>query len=568
MVLIKRKELDKVAVIAGYKNAFDLFIKFALPILSVLSLAGVFVLLFIPFLPWYTGPIIFLTGIVAALGYPFSKYSGVKRDIHDNLFFFITYAGTISTMKISRDLLFRKIAEGGVFGNISFTFNKIHYLAKKWNLGYADSCRIMAKRTPSRILADFLDRLAVIMDFGQDLEIFMHDEQIAVNQEYEVEYKKSLETIKVLQELFVSLSISFAFLLGIGMLAPLLLEMELETIVLWTGLFLIFVDVAILVIIYNFIPKDDLISKLPDKSFRQKYIDAVFIVCGILSFTLYTGFVFFTDWMLTSVMAFSMIPLVYAGSVANNESGAVLRRNKQFPIYSRVLGSAIKVRNGGVVSALKSTQVHDFGVLNAMSINLYRRLRLGSNKFKAWYLFAVESGSNLIVNYSRIFNESVYLGGNAEKVGEIVSKSVTRQNNLSRLREQLAGGLRGAFYGSLVGLAATLYISLSISTVLVDIFNIPGLDDGLSDLAETIVPSTTSVNTEQVLIYVAVILFIHNAISAWIMKIIDGGSIYGSVIDFVIMVWIVAVLAWIIPPGVDAMLPDLTGMFESATEAS
>ena len=47
---------------------------------------------------------------------------------------------------------------------------KILYLAKQWNLGYAKTCRMIAKISPSAIFADFLDRMAAVLDFGEDLE--------------------------------------------------------------------------------------------------------------------------------------------------------------------------------------------------------------------------------------------------------------------------------------------------------------------------------------------------------------------------------------------------------------
>ena len=555
------RKLNKVSIIAGYKNFFDFFIKFAVPILSIVSLIAIFAYTFIEAVPGYLALIFVGLGAVMVFAYPYAQYGSRRRSINNHLHLFITYAGTLSTMRVSRNELFKKISQKKIFGDISKLFKKINYLAKSWNLGYAEACRVMVPNISSEIMADFIDRLAVIMDFGESLETFLYDEQKSVLDDYEVDYKKSFETIEMLQELFVAASVSFAFLLGIGLLAPLLLEIPLTTVLFYGLIGLIVFDVGIGLAIYTFLPKDSLFHELDDKSREQKHLRNIFwgtfSLCVLIAIFIYI----YTDLDLLYVLAISLSPMIYPGFVANRLEDKIIKRDKQFPVYARVLGSAIEVRNGGIVSALKSTQTHDFGVLEEMSISLYRRLRLGSDKFKSWYLFAVESSSNLISNFVKIFSESIYLGGNAEEVGEIISDNMQRLISLRKYRLQLVGSVRGAFYGSMIGLIATVFVSSKISELLIDVFNQPNLSSDVTGLIDNILPQAANVSFEGVMFYITLIIVVQALSASWIMKGIDGGTPYAAVLDFLIMLWIGAALAYVLPEAVESLLPDLEGMF-------
>ncbi|MFP4567449.1 MAG: hypothetical protein ACLFN8_00745 [Candidatus Woesearchaeota archaeon] len=552
------KKIDKVILLVGYSNLNDYLLKLVLPILSSVVLISLIIPFIVPVGFVFSIFLILLT-MGGLIGYPLIKYSAVKQNINENLHFFITYAGTIATMKISRHALFKKIAEKKVFGEISKTFEKVIYLSKDWNMGFVNSCRLMGSRTPSRILGDFLDRFAVVMDFGEELDTFLYDEQGAVLDDYSVEYKKSLEIIKMIQELFMALSVSFAFLVSTILLAPLLIALPVNVLLIYALVGLVVMDVVIIFAVKGFIPRDQIFHDLAHKSLGQLKIEQAFKFAVIISGVFFVGLLFLTSLSFITVMALGSLPLLYPGFLAVREEEIVRKRDVQFPVYARILGSAIEVRNGGVISSLKSTQMHDFGVINDMSVNLYRRLRLGTDKFKSWYHYAVDSGSNLVNNFSKIFSESIYLGGNAEKIGEIVSNNVQHLLSLRKLRAQLAQGLTGVFYGITIGVSLTIFITFRISEKMSQLFSTTNIDDEMTvDFAQTIMPMNQEINFGVALVLIMVMLIIHAFTSSWILKIIDGGSNYSSIINLIIMIWIIALLYWTIPSVVDMVLPDMS----------
>lgn len=550
------KKIIKILNPIGYHSLTLFLKKFFLPIVAIFFGISLFLALFIQTLSIWTSVIIFFIGIFIAIGYPLGKYGAIKQNIHSRLHFFITYAGTIATMKISRNILFERVSEKEIFGEISKIFGKTFYLAKSWNLGFAKACRTMSTRTPSKILADFLDRLAIIMDFGEELDNFLYSEQKSVLEDYGVEYHKSLEHIKMVQEFFISFSISFAFILAILLLAPILIGIPVTNLLIYALIGILFLNVILLVSIKVAIPGDSLINP-ESRNYAQKKILITFLVCLSVTLFLFIGLFFFTGLNFLMCLALSSTILLYPGFLAVTEEKEVMKRDVQFPIFTRVLGSAIEVRNGGVVSALEAVQVHYFGSLNETIVNLYKRLKIGSNKFKAWSSFATESGSNLIANFCRIFSESVYLGGKAEKIGEIISKNMNKLLSLRKLRGQLSGGMRGALYGSYLGIVVTVFITAKVSEVLLGIFR-PAQDTSpeMAAIMGSIIGIDFSVNFPLVLILLSLIVLIIAVSSALIIKFIDGGSLYAALIDFVILIWIAAIISMLAPSLLGSILPE------------
>jgi flagellar protein FlaJ len=213
--------------------------------------------------------------------------------------------------------------------------------------------------------------------------------------------------------------------------------------------------------------------------------------------------------------------------------------------------------------ALQSLQVHDFGPLNDLARDLYRRLKTGCDKYSSWKHFAAESGSNLIYQFSQIFADSVFLGGAPARVGDIISKNFMHMLSLRKLKMQLGSTLRGSLYGSLVGFAAAAYISAQIADMLAGLFQIPfqnasGVNSVLGDLTSELAPGgALAVDMNMILVYIGIMVIIHAVVSALIIKIVDGGTPYAMFFDIVCMIWLGAIVSIVLPWGVQLMLPGL-----------
>ena len=547
----------------GYKGIGDFLLRMVLPILVTTTIFSVGVLVFLQ-LPWYIPAILTGIGVLFIVLYPVILVQKQKVNIHENIHLFITYAGTISTIDLDRSTFFRKVAQKKKYGYISDVAEKAVYLAKEWNLGFAQTLRKLALHSPSRIFADFLDRFAAIMDFGGELQTFLQEEQDAVMSDYESEYKQALNNIGMLREVFIAITISVAFAMSISLLLPLLQGVSILVAVKWSLFGLILVDLLLVALIMGFIPSDDLCHKLKHKDKGMKKVEKSFWITLPLSLAIAAFTFLFTKFGFLLVVAISVTPFLITGMYATREENAVFKRDKAFPSFIRALGSTIHARQGGVVSSLHALRVHDFGVLNDMVINLYRRLKLGSDRDKSWYYFAAESGSNLIVYFVHIFAESIYLGGHAQKIGDIISSNFTRLIELRTLRQQQASALRGSLYGSLVGFVATIYITVAITTILAQMFSSAFVstssDGNIGNLVSSIIPPIPEVDMGMVAIYIGVLVIIHSFVSSFIIKVVDGGHKMAFFFDFTLMLWLGAIMSIVVPMIAQKMFLPAVGM--------
>jgi flagellar protein FlaJ len=534
----------------GYEDLREFIINFAGPVLGG-ALASYFALLFFT-VPWYL-PYLFLSvGVGFIFIYPYLQYEQKKVNIHENIHLFITYAGTISTLDVNRHQFFTHVSKQEQFGYITELSKKILYLARDWNLGFAATSRKLAKFSPSRILADFLDRMAAVLDFGEDLSTFLTEEQDAVMQDYANEYKQSLENIKTLQDVFISITIAMAFALASALLVPILIGIDMILVVQY-GLFaLIFVDLLLILLIKTFIPQDRLAHTLKirdegSQKIRKYLYYALPTSILLLAGTMWLGVL---DFLVNVTIA--SLPLFVVGVLAMREENVIFERDKAYPAFIRAMGGTIYVRGGGVSSALGALQVHDFGVLQPMVEGLYRRLRLGSEKVKSWLYFSAETGSNLIYYFTEIFRESIYLGGNGEKIGHIISQNFSQLLGLRKLRLQLASGMRGALYGGLVGFVATVYMAASITEMLGQLFG-GALNTGedvtgqSAQLFNSILPGVPELDMGLVGLYIGIMVIVHAASSSYIIKIIDGGKKEAMFFDFTAMCVVGSILSWVVP---------------------
>lgn len=556
--------LMKVIVCMGYQNLMEFFLKYIVPFFSGTLVAYVLVLMLLPQVPKLFASFILIIGLGVMIGYPFVTFERKKIEIDRNMHLFITFAGSISTLDIQRNILFKKIAEKEAFGELSSLSKRILYLAKSWNLGFASACRKIGMINPSRLLGDFLDRFAIMMDFGQSLQVFLGDEQVAVMDDYAVEYKQSLERIKTTQEIFLSLTMAMAFMMSIGLLLPLIASSDINTVIYWLLAALIIIDGLVVVFVFNFIPSDPLCHNLHIKDTGMKQIEKMMYI-GIPIFSIVLMFLTFMNWT-SFIISFSiaMVPLFIVGVLAQNEEELVYRRDKSYPPFIRAIGSGIEVRQGAIISSLYALQVHDFGPLNEMVIGLYRRLRTGNNKMICWEYFGAESGSNLIVQFTNIFAESVSLGGSAQKIGEIVSINFQKLLSLRKLRIQLASALRGSLYGAMVGFSMSAYVAAQVTQLLSNILSQPsaGTESGLSGVLSEIAATGQFVfDIHKIQFIIGLMIIAHAFASGIIIKIIEGGHPFAALFDICILLWLGAAMGIILPIMLEKLLPGIGQTF-------
>ncbi len=475
--------------------------------------------------------------IVIALIYPFYYIYARAKNIDTHIPLFITYLATLATTGPSRKILFQMASEKEEFETLAEEAKKIVKIADAWNMGFIKACRAVAKTTPSVIFQDFLERLAHSFQAGEDIKEFLRKEVTVVMNEYERMYKRSLYYIEAANNMYLNMIITLAFVAAFALIFPMLTEMNINSAIYGMILMFFLVDVAMLLFIRRITPKDDLLHNLNIKSRDMQMLEKAVIPVVLFSFAIFMVLLFTRPFSTPVNIAISQTPLLLLGVLAGRVEARVMRKDDNFPTFIRTVGASAGVRGGSLTPVIGALRLHNYGALTEDIKALYRRLTLGDVN-RSWRFFAGETGSNLIDKFSRIFIESAYSGGDTAEIGETLGNSFARMIALRKFRRQLASSLKGMLYSAMVGIS----ISIFIIVALVDYLS-SGIFGGGSislDGIEFMPVKFTAVQLEMssVAVLVWILLLVHAAISAVIIKIVDGGHMYNSLVHYVTMLWI------------------------------
>lgn len=529
----------KVFSALGMSSLKEYITTYFLPIL-VLDLVMLFIIVlsFDSVLIQVLGFCVFFVVLLLLLVYPSIILDSQTRNIDENLHYFITYAGALSTVNLGRKELFNDFSQKGRYREIANVFTKIYYLVENIKVDFSTASYKVATTLNTEHFSRFLERMGISLSFNANLQKFLIDEQKAMMNSYAVVYTESLERIKLVQEMYVSLTLAFAFLLATILLLPFLTGINPEIMMQFGVLGILLVNIMMIVFIKFFLPNDRLFHSMGFEEGRRKLLQWFFI--SLVGCFVMVPIVWNMDVAIMIKIALILSPLIVSGKYAQKVEREVWDRDIIFPSFIRSFGDVHESKGGTLTSTIETLLPHNFGILDAMLTRVYKRLKITSDKFNSWYYFSKESGSALIAEFVDIFVTVVYRGGSAQIAGEIVSDNMARINGLRDEKKEMVSTLRGNVYGSFIGIALTVYVSLLVSVVLFDIFS--GVSSGVNgialDLIGGIFPESMESNFSVLSFYVAVILAVQAFLSAYLIKEVDGGHPLSMTFDAVIMLWI------------------------------
>lgn len=535
--------MNKIFAAIGVKDFKTYIEKYFLPIF-MLDLLTLFLFIF-GFTNVYLkmfGLFLFLAILLVIIGYPLVLIDNQTKEIENSLHYFITYAGALSTVNLERKDMFHDLAEKVRYHEIANAFKKLIYLVDNIKLDFSTAAYKVSSLYKTEHFSRFLERMGIALSFNANVSTFFLNEQKALMNSYAIVYKEGLERIKIVQEMFVSLVLAFAFVMATILLMPFLTGID-ASVFLKFGVFgILMIDAGIVAFVMFFLPKDKLYHDLGFDDGRKKVLLSFF---GSLILSLIiVPFIIFTEMSLILKLAIIFTPFFIVGSYSNFEERMVWKRDVLFPPFIRSLGDIHQSKGGTLTTTIETLLPHNFGILNSMLERVYKRLKITKDKFNSWYYFSKESGSALIAEFMDIFVSVVYRGGGAALAGEIVSDNMSRINGLRDIKKEYCSSLKGNVYGVFFGFALTIYISILISSLLLNIFAsmTEGVEGMALDLLSGIIPTGMENTLAISLNYIAFIMMIHAFFSAFFLKEVDGGNYFSMFFDFVMMLWMGVVI--------------------------
>lgn len=482
-----------------------------------------------------------LLPLVYALGYPYARISNKKVQINSKIPYFATYFAVLSTSDVSRSELIWNLATEKILEPIASDMKKVYYLIDKLHRGMPEALRFLAKRTPSKVFADFLDRLAYSLDSGVELKDYLLQEQKTVMDDYETFYEGALYDLDVFKEVYSSLIISVVFMVTFIIIGPIITGQDIVSLSAFMFVLVLVTEIGVMLVIKYRMPEDKIWAEnAMNTERRARFFRALLIsVAGIAVSLVLLMFVIRPRFQLPLLvqLAFVLTPLMYLGKVLEKEEKAILVKDENFPAFMRSLSSSLAASGAALPLVLKYLSAHDFGVLTEDIKNLYRRISMRIDNSKSWKYFTIDTGSWLIGMFSDIFNKSISLGAEPDYVGTVISRNFERLIRLRRKRAQTVASFRGVIYGITGAFAFSVAAAFQVAVYMNKLFsNLTIQGDFLQSII--FVPSKAGLElTDYILM---VILVFHCLISALSIKFADGGHLGITVYYFVVLLWLAA----------------------------
>lgn len=483
-----------------------------------------------------------------------------RRNIEQEMHLFITRVGVLSTSDISRKGIFNIAQEMKEYGELAIEINKIFVLLDTWGLSIGDACRRVAKSTPSVMFGDFLERLAYAVESGEEPKDFFAAEQEIILEQYKILYAQAADSIAMAGEIFIAISMVMTFLILIVALIPFILGVNTNTWFYLSALLFIAVECLMLYVFVAYVPRERVWQETDIKTKISRNLNYYFIasvgacfLLGIIVFVFgdqtnilkpYDAHDLFHHRSFPISMAITLTPLIVSGYYTRKKEQEIIRTDNNFAAFIRSLGSTSETSSIAPVQALKRLKWHDFGPLTRHIEALYDRVNLRIDPVRSWKYFGAETGSDLITKFSGMFVRGLEAGGKPGKAAQIISFNFTKLIGLRKKRYSIAASLSGLFIGIAIVISLVMFMAGGLVEILRDLITESGADKSYIDVQ---ILQVSDYNVTLFVNLMFVLIIIHAAITALIHIIVAAGHKYGAFFNFVIMVWIGAIMSELAP---------------------
>lgn len=357
-----------------------------------------------------------------------------KEVIGFDLFYQLTYMSAIAMSGISRSRVF--LMGGELARDPSAYFNRVHLLSQKLGYDYARACAMVGLNTKSEEMVSLLLRLSTALSSGQPEREFLAEEALVQGKSYEKEYERDLASLTKWTDAYAAVTVSTTLIVIINMTSSLIYPLS-------TGILVGLVLTAAVTagatawILSRAAPKEVIDRFSPEGPWTQRlslklvyYLGAgVFIVCPpLLLWGVSIGWV-------TLLAALILLPLGVVSMLAGRE---IDKKDREFGPFLRSLGAMAVSTGTTIAEALTRIDLSSFPTLEPDLVRLRSRLAAAIDPELCWHKFAMETGSKLIGETVKIFNDSVKLGGDPDTIGFLAADFSSRTIMLRAKRKVTA----------------------------------------------------------------------------------------------------------------------------------
>ena len=335
---------------------------------------------------------------------------------------------------------------------------------------YAEACAHVSKMTKNPLVSSFFERISQTIAIGNPLPSFFKRELESYRKEYNNWYDRQIRDLTFVREVFTAITASITFISISMMLLVLTFPGDPHQLLMAVSIAGIIAMSVVVLVEKLVIPTDRLMHGLPHKTKGQRllryFLPLSAFPAGVIFFLLFT--LVHNSTLVFWGFAFSLtaLPFVPTGLLGKVNEKEVKTLDQNFPAFIRSLGSTASSVGLSFVYALNTVKEVKFSSLTRHIKRLYNYLVIGVDPGVAWEQFEGETGSELIHRYGQIFSDTVSLGGDAEKIGNLISTVFLEKLNLRAKRYLVYSSLRGLIYP----LQATFIMIITFMNVITKVF--------------------------------------------------------------------------------------------------
>ncbi|MDD5127426.1 MAG: hypothetical protein PHR43_04965 [Dehalococcoidales bacterium] len=371
-----------------------------------------------------------------------------KNMMSFDLLYQLSYMSVIAAGGVPRAQIFERAAK--LPCTAADYFNRIELASKRLKYDYAQACRLVGESAEDESIKALLLRFSSSLISGEPEAEFLAREAEAQADNYDNEYGRNLEAMKMWTDAYVSLILSAVLVIIIGIVSTMIWRIE-------TGLIIAMAFIAIMTtatgvwLIYVVSPKETMVlswagsreQQIARRLLRYTLPLAVIFGLGLLILKINMG------WALLAAAA-----LVFpVGFVMTADDQKVTRRDSEVGTFLRSLGGVCAALGTTVNSALNRLDLDSINNLRVAVKALRTRLVAGIKSRLCWSRFIDETGSELTNRSVGMFYDAIDMGGSAGAAGYQASLYASKIALLRARRKTVAGPFRWlciAMHGSVV----------------------------------------------------------------------------------------------------------------------
>jgi flagellar protein FlaJ len=354
-----------------------------------------------------------------------------------DMFYQLSYMSTIAAAGVPRDQIFQRSAE--IQCSSAEYFKRVELARQRLKYDYARACRAVGEPAKDAEIKGLLLRLSSSLISGEPEADFLTREAHARAEDYENEYSRSLEALKMWTDAYVSLILSAVLVVVIGIVSTMIWKIE-------TGLIIgmAFISVATTCIgvwlIWLVSPKETMVLREAGSK-EQKLAARLFK--PVLPIAVIVGALFLLTGQNLGVALLIVAAIVFPiGFIMTSDDKKIYKRDDEVGTFLRSLGGVCTALGTTVNSALGRLDLDAINVLRSSVKNLHTRLTAGIKPRLSWRKFIDETGSELANRSVGMFYDAIEVGGSAGQAGQYAAAYANRVAQLRARRRTISGPFR------------------------------------------------------------------------------------------------------------------------------